>query len=69
MTAITLLSVKVDSPPETIKLDAEYGLTLRLEVGVHLDITDTSEETCRHLSRLFAQAARTKANARLKAVS
>lgn len=61
MTAISLLSVKVDSTPDQIRLDLEHGLTLRLEVGIHLDLTDTSEETCRRLARLLMQAARVKA--------
>lgn len=61
MTAISLLSVLVDSRPEDIRLDPENGLRLRLEVGVHLDLTDASEETCRALARHLMTAARIKA--------
>lgn len=55
MTSISLLSIKVDSPPEQIRLDS-HGL-LRLEAGVHLDLTETSPETCERLSQFFANAA------------
>ncbi|MFC8065424.1 hypothetical protein [Streptomyces sp. NPDC057293] len=69
MTAISLLSVKVDSPPQQITLDPEHGLRLRLEVGVHLDLTDTSEETCRALARHLMTAARIKAARHLPEVA
>ncbi|MFJ9671426.1 hypothetical protein ACIRP5_11630 [Streptomyces sp. NPDC101221] len=69
MTAISLLAVKVDSTPQQIELDPENGLRLRLEVGVHLDLTDTSEETCRVLARHLMTAARIKAAQRLPEVA
>ncbi len=69
MTRISLLAIKVDSPPAQIRLDAEYGLTLRLETGVHLDLTDTSEETCRAMARHLLTAARAKAAQRIQAVA
>ncbi|PAZ15610.1 hypothetical protein CLM62_12495 [Streptomyces sp. SA15] len=65
MTAISLLAIKVDSPPEQIRLDTEHGLVLRLEAGVHLNLTDTSEETCTALAKLLMDAASLK---RLKAL-
>jgi hypothetical protein len=61
VTAISLLSIKVDSPPEQIRLDFDYGLTLRLEAGVHLDLTDASPATCRALAHAFETAAALKA--------
>lgn len=67
MTAISLLSIKVDSEPEQIRLTPE--LLLRLEVGVHLDLANASEETLLAIGRCFFQAARTKASTQLKAVS
>ena len=67
MTAISLLSIRVDSPPEQVRLDPD-GLLLRLEAGVSLDLSDTSPETCRMLARLLMQAARVKDSAHLKAV-
>jgi hypothetical protein len=60
VTAISLLSVKVDSPPQQLRLDPEHGLILRLEAGVHLDLTDTPEETCRAMARLLLNAAQIK---------
>lgn len=60
MTAISLLAIKVDSPPAQVRLNPEHGLTLRLEAGVHLDLSDTSEETCRALARHFLTAAQIK---------
>jgi hypothetical protein len=69
VTAISLLSIKVDSPPEQLSLDPEYGLVLRLEVGVHLDLSDASEATCRAMARLLMQAARIKASQTLKQVA
>lgn len=69
MTRISLLSIKVDSQPAQIRLAPEDGLRLRLEDGIHLNLADTSEETCRHLSRLFMQAARIKAARRLPEVA
>lgn len=68
MTAISLLSIKVDSPPEAIRLDFDYGLTLRLEVGVSLELKDASPATL----RAIAHACETAANlnsAALRAVS
>lgn len=67
MTAISLLSIKVDSRPDQIRLDPD-GLLLRLEVGVTLDLDDTSPETCRTIARLLMQAARVKDSVRLRAV-
>jgi hypothetical protein len=67
MTAISLLAIKVDSRPEQIRLDLDYGLTLRLEVGVHLDLTDASPATCRALAHAFETAAALKAADALKA--
>jgi hypothetical protein len=69
VTSISLLSIKVDSPPSQIHLDAENGLTLRLEAGIHLNLTDTSEETCRAMARLLLTAARAKAAQRIQAVA
>lgn len=60
MTRISLLAVKVDSPPEQLHLDTERGFILRLEAGVHLDLTDTSEETCSALAKLLMNAAALK---------
>lgn len=67
MTAISLLSVYVDGPPDRVSLDPD-SLRLRLEVGVHLDLSDASPETCRAIARLLMQAARVKDNTQLKAV-
>jgi hypothetical protein len=61
VTAISLLGIKIDSPPEAILLDLDYGLTLRLEVGVHLDLTDASPATCRAIAHAFETAAALKA--------
>jgi hypothetical protein len=60
VTAISLLSIKVDSAPEQIRLDPANGLLLRLEAGVHLNLDDASEETCRALARHFLTAAQIK---------
>lgn len=68
MTAISLLSIHVDSTPDQVSLDPD-SLTLRLEVGVSLDLSDTSPETCRTIARLLMQAARVKSNKHLTAVS
>lgn len=67
MTAISLLSVHVDSQPTQISLDPD-SLNLRLEVGVHLDLSETSPETCRTIARLLMQAARVKDSVHLRAV-
>ncbi len=69
MTAINLLSIGVDSPPEEIRLDPANGLLLRLEVGVHLNLDDTSEETLRAMARHLLTAARIKAAKRLPEVA
>jgi hypothetical protein len=62
VTAISLLSIKVDSPPEQLRLDLDHGgPLLRLEAGVHLDLTRTSPATCQELARLIAQAGRVNA--------
>lgn len=58
MTAISLLAIKVDTPP--LGLVTDDRLLIRLEVGVHLDLSDASEETCRAMARLLLQAARVK---------
>lgn len=68
MTAISLLSIYVDSKPEQVRLDPE-SLRLNLEVGVSLDLSDASPETCRTIARLLMQAARVKTNTHLTAVS
>ena len=67
MTAISLLSIGVDSPPDQISLDP--NLLLRLEVGIHIDLSDAPEETLRTIGRCFLQAARVKANRRLPEVA
>jgi hypothetical protein len=61
VTSISLLSIKVDSPPEQLRLDLDHGPLLRLEAGVHLDLTRTSPATCQELARLIAQAGRVNA--------
>lgn len=66
MTAISLLSIKVDSAPEEVSLDP--GMLLRLEVGIHLDLADASEETLRTIARHVLTAARIKAIKRLPEV-
>jgi len=68
MTAISLLSIKVDTPASEISLNPD-GLLLRLEAGVHLDLSDASPETCRTIARLLMQAARVKDSRHLTAVS
>ena len=68
MTAISLLSIYVDSAPEQVSLDPD-SLSLRLEVGVSLDLSDASPETCRTIARLLMQAARVKTVNHLTAVS
>lgn len=60
MTAISLLSIKIDSPPESIRLDFDYGLTLRLEAGVTLNLADASPATCRAIAHAFEVAAALK---------
>lgn len=60
MTRISLLAVTVDSQPEQLHLDPGRGLILRLEAGVHLDLTDASEETCTALAKLLMDAAALK---------
>jgi hypothetical protein len=67
VTAISLLSIHVDSAPKQVSLDPD-GLLLRLEVGVSLDLSDASPETCRTIARLLMQAARVKDSTHLKAV-
>lgn len=67
MTAISLLGIKVDSPPEELTLSPE--LVLRLEAGVHMDLSDAPEETLHAMARLLVQAARTKANQRIRKVA
>jgi len=69
VTRITLLAVKVDGPPEQPWLDTEDGLRIRLEVGVHLDLTDASADTCIALANLLLDAAAHKRAADLKAVA
>jgi hypothetical protein len=68
VTAISLLSIHVDSAPKQVSLDPD-GLLLRLEVGVSLDLSDASPETCRTIARLLMQAARVKTTKHLTAVS
>lgn len=67
MTAISLLSIKVDSPPDQLQLTP--SLLLRLEAGVHLNLEDTSEDTCRAMARLLLNAAQIKRNQRLPEVA
>lgn len=68
MTAISLLSIRVDSPPEQIRLDTVHGMQLiRLEDGVHLNLTDTSEETCQALAERLLTIAGIKKGQRLAA--
>jgi ferritin-like metal-binding protein YciE len=69
VTAITLLAIKVDSPPDQLRLDPTHGLILRLEAGVHLDLSDASEETCQAMAELLATAAQIKAVRRLPEVA
>lgn len=69
MTAISLLAIKVDSPPEQIRLDPANGLLLRLEPGVHLNLDDTSEATLRAMARHLLTAARIKAAQQLPEVA
>lgn len=57
MTAISLLAIKVDSPPESIRLDLDYGLTLRLEAGVSLVLTDAPPATLRAIAHACETAA------------
>ncbi|GAA4823790.1 hypothetical protein [Streptomyces ziwulingensis] len=70
MTRISLLAIKVDSQPNDIRLSAEdHGLILRLAPGVHLDLSDTSEESLRVMAQQLMTAARIKAARQLPAVA
>lgn len=67
MTAISLLGIKIDSPPQQLSLSPE--LVLRLEAGVHLDLSDAPEDTLRAMARLLVSAARVKASQRVREVA
>jgi hypothetical protein len=60
VTRIKLLSIGIDSQPDQLRLDTGSGITLRLEAGVHLDLTDTPADTCKALAELLTKAAQLK---------
>lgn len=60
MTRVTLLALKLDALPGDLHLDTVHGEIIRLAPGVHLDLTDTPEETCVALAQLLLKAAAMK---------
>jgi hypothetical protein len=56
VTHVILNAIAVDGGPDDIRLDLADGMRVRLAPGIHLDLSQASEDTLATLADAFAQA-------------